>query len=239
MPPKFAFWAGVVTATAVISVIGFVVMAMLVVKGVDLGDGKANSKSNTGAVAAGENEPAAAQDSIDPDSLRNTRGEGDITVVEYSDLECPFCKQFHGTLQQLLADNEGEVRWSYKHFPLTSLHPKAQREAEASECAAEQGKFWEYVDRIIEITPSNNKLEDQELFNTAEFVGLDVDEFTDCLESGAMKDRVAQDAAEAQALGGTGTPFSVLIDEDGNVIGTIPGALPIASLQQALDQAKQ
>jgi protein-disulfide isomerase len=89
-----------------------------------------------------------------------------IIIVEYSDLECPFCKVFHNTMHQVVEANNGDVAWVYRHFPIPQLHPKAFRQAEATECAWEQGgneAFWKYTDRIFEITPSNNGLLEEEL----------------------------------------------------------------------------
>lgn len=91
-----------------------------------------------------------------------------VKIVEYSDLECPFCKMFHATLQEIISDPEykDKVAWVYRHFPLTQLHSKAPKEAEATECAAEVGGnegFWKFVDKINEITPANNKLDQADI----------------------------------------------------------------------------
>src|SRR3990172_9010082 len=84
-----------------------------------------------------------------------------VTLVEYSDFECPFCKRFHGTVKKLVDESGGRVRWVFRHFPLDDLHPvKARKEAVASECAAELGgndAFWKFADRFFELTPSNNR----------------------------------------------------------------------------------
>jgi protein-disulfide isomerase len=82
-----------------------------------------------------------------------------VTLIEYSDFECPFCKRFHATMQQVLAAEGNNVRWVYRQFPLDSLHSKARTEALASECAGEQGKFWEFVDSLFKVTPSNNGMD--------------------------------------------------------------------------------
>ena len=98
-----------------------------------------------------------------------------VKIVEFADMECPFCKRFHVTMQQVVKDSNGQVAWVYRHFPLDQLHSKARKEAEAVECAAEMGgneKFWAYLDRIMEVTPSNNGLDPAELLNTAAYVGL-------------------------------------------------------------------
>ena len=98
-----------------------------------------------------------------------------VKIVEFSDTECPFCKRFHTTMQQVVKDNNGQVAWVYRHFPLDQLHSKARKEAEATECAAEMGgseKFWAYLNRIMEVTPSNNGLDPAELPAIAAYVGL-------------------------------------------------------------------
>src|SRR3989344_1332658 len=98
-----------------------------------------------------------------------------VKIVEFSDTECPFCKRFHVTMQQVVKDSNGQTAWVYRHFPLDQLHSKARKEAEATECVAELGgneKFWAYLNRIMEVTPSNNGLDPAELLNTAAYVGL-------------------------------------------------------------------
>ncbi|KKW42008.1 MAG: Sodium/proton antiporter [Candidatus Magasanikbacteria bacterium GW2011_GWA2_56_11] len=82
-----------------------------------------------------------------------------ITIVEYSDFECPFCKRYHDTMAQIIAKYGNEVRWVYRHLPLDSLHRKARTEALAAECAGEQGKFWEFTDQVFAVTPSNDGID--------------------------------------------------------------------------------
>lgn len=79
-----------------------------------------------------------------------TRGSGKIILVEYSDFQCPFCARAFPTVQQVLKEYPGKVLFAYKHFPLTSIHPHAQKAAEASECARDQDKFWEFHDKLFE-----------------------------------------------------------------------------------------
>lgn len=88
----------------------------------------------------------------------------EVLLIEYSDPECPFCKRFQETLKTVMTQygDNGNVAWVYRHFPLDSIHPKSRKEAEAFECAGELGgstKFWEYADKLFEITPSNNQLD--------------------------------------------------------------------------------
>jgi len=87
-----------------------------------------------------------------------------ITIVEFSDPECPFCKQFHATMHKVIEayGADGKVAWIYRHYPIAQLHPKAQKESEALECAGDQGGtslFWEYADKLYETTNSNNSLD--------------------------------------------------------------------------------
>lgn len=142
-----------------------------------------------------------------------------VLLVEYSDTECPFCKNFHATLNGLVDTygKEGKFTWVYRHFPLDSLHKKARTEAEATECAAELGgntKFWEYTNLLYETTTSNDRLDAAELPKIAQAVGLDVNAFNACLASGKHKQAVEDDVQEAMANGGRGTPFSIFVLQD-------------------------
>ena len=91
-----------------------------------------------------------------------------VVLVEYSDTECPFCKVFHATAHQLLKDYDGKIAWVYRHYPIPQLHPKAPKEAEATECVASlsnEETYWKYLDSIYETTGSNNRLDDG-VYNT-------------------------------------------------------------------------
>ena len=81
----------------------------------------------------------------DTDHVRGDAG-AKVTIIEYSDFDCPYCSRFHTTMNQVVQQYSGQVRWVYRHFPLDNLHPDARAKAVASECAGEQGKFWEFAD---------------------------------------------------------------------------------------------
>ncbi|MEI6494824.1 MAG: thioredoxin domain-containing protein, partial [bacterium] len=141
-----------------------------------------------------------------------------IKVVEFSDIECPFCKTFHNTM--LTIDKEyvatGKIAWVFRQFPLVQLHSKAPKEAEATECAAELGgndKFWQYLDKLFATTPSNDKIDLAVLPKIAKDLGLDTKSFEACLASGKYTAKVAESVAEANAAGGQGTPFPVIISD--------------------------
>lgn len=234
MPPKFAFWAGIVTATAVIAIIGFALMLYLLLSGTELGSGAAaaptvKAAANTNAAAPAE---PTVTGSVDMKKVRNIQGKGDLTLIEFSDLDCPFCKQFHPTVKQILKDYDGKVGVSFMHFPL-SIHPGAQGAAIAAECAAEQNKFWEFVDGHF-AGQGTNLTADQHIA-AAEKLGLNKDTFADCVNNKKTESTVDEDAALAQSLGATGTPFSVIVDKKGTIVGSINGALPAAQVKAKLD----
>lgn len=163
-----------------------------------------------------------------------------VVIVEYSDLECPFCKTFHATMHRIIDfyGKDGSVAWVYRHFPLPQLHSKAIRESEASECAAELGgndAFWKYVDRIFAVTPSNDGLDLALLPEIAADVGLDRAAFERCLTSGKYRAKIEASYDEAIAIGARGTPHSVII-ANGEYI-PIEGAQPFGALQAVIDAA--
>jgi len=166
-----------------------------------------------------------------------------VTLVEYSDFECPFCKRFHLTAKQLVNESKGQVRWVYRHFPLDELHPvKARKEAAAAECAAELGgndAFWKFADRFYELTPSNNRTDiDKVLPQIAREIGLDSAKFASCLASGKHDQRVNEDQQNAVATGGRGTPWSLIVSKGGKIY-PLSGAQPYATIKQLVDLALQ
>lgn len=176
----------------------------------------------------------------DQDHIRGAK-DAKVTLVEFSDTECPFCKRFHPTMKQLVEKYPDDVRWVYRHFPLDSLHSKARKEAEATECAAELGgedAFWAYLDRLFEVTPSNDRLDLAELPNIATAVGLDRGKFEECLKSGRQAGRIAAQLADATNAGGDGTPYTVLISPNGEKL-PLSGALPFEKVSGVIDQVLQ
>jgi len=174
------------------------------------------------------------------DHIRGDPG-APVTLIEYSDFECPFCKRFHPTMKQLLREFDGRVRWVYRHFPLDELHPgKARKEAAAAECAAELGgndAFWKFADRFYELTPSNNKTDvDRVLPQIAREIGLDQARFAACLASGRHDRRVEEDYQNAVATGGRGTPWTLIVSKRGKVYA-LSGAQPYAAVKQLVELA--
>ena len=177
--------------------------------------------------AGGENAPSIQTFEI----TKNDHIRGDfnapITLVEFSDFECPFSERHYLTLKKILADYKGKVRLVYKHFPL-GFHPNAQKAAEASECAGEQGKFWEYHDKLFENFTSGYSLENFKKW--AKDLGLKPDEFNNCLDSGKYAKKVQTDYQEGLQKGVKGTPTTFV---NGQLVS---GALPYESFRQVIEQ---
>ncbi len=199
-------------------------------------------KSAPQPVAQGQNQPSSTDQTVsgvqaDDHVFGNPSAE--VTIIEFSDTECPFCKRFHETMNKVMAEygKDGKVAWVYRQLPLPQLHPKAPREAEATECAAELGGndvFWKYTNSLYAVTPANNGLEDAQLFTLAAEAGLDAGAFKKCLESGSMKERVEKDVAEATTLGINGTPHSLILYKGKQI--PIEGAQPFEVVKQLIEQ---
>jgi Na+/H+ antiporter NhaA len=140
---------------------------------------------------------------VDPDRdhLRGRR-ESPVTVVEYGDFECPYCGQAEPVVRELLADF-GDVRYVWRHLPLTDVHPRAQLAAEATEAAAKQGKFWDMHDVLF---LHQNALKPQDLIGYARELGLNADKFAEDLRKHAGAPRVAEDVDSADLSTVSGTP---------------------------------
>jgi len=165
-----------------------------------------------------------------------------VKLIEFVDLECPFCKRFHLTLKQIMEGElgmTGQVAWVYRHFPLDSIHTKARTEAQAIECAATLGgeaKFWKFVDEIFKITPSNDQLDLKELPKIALRLGLDETLFTECLAANKDKEKIEKDLQDALNSGGRGTPWSIVINKAGKKF-PINGALPYEAVKATIEEA--
>lgn len=170
--------------------------------------------------------------------LGNPKAE--LVIVEYSDTECPFCKQFHNTMRRVMDTygKDGKVAWVYRHFPIDQLHKKARKEAEATECAFDQGgndKFWAFTNMLYEKTPSNDGLDSKQLSVIAKDVGLDVNRFNTCLSSGTFATKVEADYQDGLKAGARGTPYSIIITKKDGAKIPVNGAQPYDSLKSTID----
>ena len=163
-------------------------------------------------------------------------GEEDapVTIIEFSDFQCPFCKSFKDQTFGLIQENyidTGKVKFVYRDFPLSSIHSMAQKGAEASECADDQGKFWEYHDVLFEKQQEWTTIGASKLKEYAANLGLDSGDFDSCLDSGKYEDEVNQDLSDGSIVGVQGTPSFFVNGVQ------LSGAQPYASFQAAIEQA--
>lgn len=161
-----------------------------------------------------------------------------IIIVEYTDLECPYCKSFQQTMKFLMDDygKKGQVAWVVRHLPVPQLHSKAPYEHQAAECAAELGgndAFFAYIDKVFGRTPSNNGLDLELLPAIAGEVGLDKTKFTACLQSGKYAEYIKNQAAGAVLAGAQGTPYSVVFFENQRL--PVPGAQSAKTMRSLID----
>lgn len=155
-----------------------------------------------------------------------------ITIIEYSDLECPFCARVHPTIKQVIADYDGKVNWVFRHFPL-SFHPNAEKAAEATECAAEQGgndKFWAMADMIYEKGSDNTQLE-----TYAKDIGLKVPAFKTCMTSGKFAAKISAMEQSGTKAGIRGTPGNLIVNHTTKQVKVVSGAQPLANFKTAID----
>ncbi len=163
-----------------------------------------------------------------------------ISLIEYSDFECPFCKRFHDTPKQILKDNP-DVNWVYRHFPLGFHDPLATQQAEASECVADlkgNDAFWEYSDLIFETTNSNMGMEASQLTDLAVQIGVNKNAFQSCLDSEQFAQNVQDDIQSGVNAGITGTPGNIIRNNETGEVILISGAYPIKAIQAAIDELR-
>jgi protein-disulfide isomerase len=150
-----------------------------------------------------------------------------ITIVEFSDFQCPFCKRFHDeTYQSLLDAYPGQIRFVYRNLPLTSIHPDAMSAAVASLCANDQNVYWDYHDKLF----SSELLNRDVYVQYANELNLDAEKFSACLESGKFDEFISQDMDFAFNLGVQSTPTFFI-----NGLAIV-GAQPLTSFQNLIDK---
>ena len=164
---------------------------------------------------------------IAPDDPSQGKADAPVTVVEFSDFQCPFCQRVMPTLKELRTKYGDRMRLVWKDFPLTQIHPQAFVAAQAGNCAREQGKFWEYHDRLF---ANQQALQPEFLKKYAAEIGLDTAKFNQCLDSSKYEARVQEALGSGNRLGITSTPTVYV---NGRMIN---GAQPIDVFQSVVDE---
>ncbi len=182
-----------------------------------------NTNQGGGEVVA----PAADLPAVTSDDHVKGPENAKVTLVEYSDFECPYCAKHKETVDQIVEKYGNQVRVVFRHFPL-SFHPNAEKAAEASECAAEQGKFWEMHDKIFAANDAGTMSVDK-WKEEAKNLGLNTKKFNECLDSGKYADNISDESASGAAAGVEGTPATFVNGE------LVSGALPFDQFKQIID----
>ncbi len=173
--------------------------------------------------------PRRYEVSLDDDPVKGSP-DAPVTIVEFSEFQCPYCGLYIRETFPKIDETyikTGKVKYVFRDFPLTAIHPNAQKAAEAAGCAARQGKFWEYHDILFN---HQDALELSSLKQYAADLGLDTAQFDACLDSGAMAEEVAKDLADGQQYGVTGTPAFFV-----NGI-KLTGAQPFGAFQELIEE---
>jgi len=203
------------------------------------GDIASNPTRDTkGKVGQPSGQPAQAGEFRIPDETDHVQGNPDapITIVEFSDLECPFCARIHPTLKRIVEENE-DVRWVFRHFPLSTIHSRALSAAVASECIARLGtndNFWTFIDEAF---VNQRKLGDTWYREMALSFGIDSGAFAGCVNDKGVVADIQTDLDEATSAGGRGTPYVVVITPTGQLV-PFSGALPYEQVSAVIEQAR-
>ena len=244
LSPKASFGLGLLAGVLVLCTLGFFILLAIMLKGggVNLGGSREAGGDNYAAAPSPSPSPSApaplGEDvvgevkPITKDDHVRGDAKAEVTLFEWSDFQCPFCGRFHPTMVQLLSEYEGKVKWVYRHFPL-SFHPEATPAANASECAAEQGKFWEYADKLIENQATLSAATYPKL---AADLKLNTSKFNDCFTAKKYQAKITQQMNDGSAAGVTGTPGTIIVAADGSK-QLVPGAVPYEQLKAMVDAA--
>ena len=238
LSPKFAFYAGLVGGILLIGTIGFEVMLGLYVRGESNPSSATNTNNEPTQVVDNGSNPPPSQPAgelppvTDADHVTGNKNAA-VTVIEYSDYECPFCERFHPSVQQVLKEFGDKVRVVYRHFPLDSIHQKARPFAEASECIAKlkgNDAFWKFTDTVFS-RGGAGAMTLEDLPKLAKDLGVGEKAFSDCQKSDDAKKRVENQYQGGITAGVRGTPGSFINGTE------VPGAVPYEQLKQMVETA--
>ncbi len=229
--PRTMFTFGVVTG----------MVAILLLNNLGMISGVSTNAAAPAPTVAAAADPAAKTPPAGPlapvtdkDHVRGDLKKAKVVMVEYSDFQCPYCSKHHPTLEKVYAEYGDQIAWVYRHFPL-SFHPNAEPTALASECASEQGKFWEFADAMF-AGQSDNLESDAAtatafVTKTATSLKLDMTKFNKCVADAKYQSVVDTDQASGSTAGVNGTPATYI---NGTLVS---GAVPYASMKKMIDDA--
>lgn len=209
--------AGVLIAGAIL--FGFVYM-----KGEGSGTGGTPTAQNPKIPAIGEG-----------DHVIGNPKTAEITLVEYSDLQCPYCTRFHPVVEQVVKDYGGKVAWAYRHFPLSQIHPEALPASIASECVASLKGTDAFFNFVNDVFLNQGRIGISLYRELGAKAGISAGDLDACIAKNESEAKIKQQFADAVGAGGQGTPFTIILDKKGKTLGVIPGALPIEQVKAQID----
>jgi protein-disulfide isomerase len=235
VPPKTMFIGGIVGGVLVLCTIGFFILL-----GMKLSGPSNVALAPSAAVPQGDEAPAPVGKPADVTSDDHVLGPNNakVTLIAYSDFQCPFCQRFHPTALKLVNDYKGKVRLVFRSFPLSSIHPQAQKASEAAECVASlkgNDAFWKYADALFQ---NQDTLSETLFADLAVKAGVNKGAFQSCLSSGKFAAKVNASEAEGASAGVQGTPATFVIAPDGSA-ELMGGALPYEQAKTYIERALQ
>lgn len=231
---KTSFFLGLTIGIAATSTLSLIGLFVLIFSGQNLGENKKENVNQVGTVNTNieqpsnpEPAPLAEVPPVTADDYVKGNQNAKVTLIEYSDFQCPYCARHYDTINQIIKNYGDKVRVIFRHFPL-SFHPEAEKAAEASECAGEQGKFWQMHDAIFEANLAG-EMSVAKWKETAKKLGLNTKQFNNCLDSGKYAEKIRQQMISGSAAGVEGTPATFVNGE------LVSGAIPYEQFKQIID----
>lgn len=241
--PKTMFILGLAGGIGSMALLALVCILVLLLNGTGINFGK-----GAAAQAVAENNPPAANNpgANDPSAQTPPAGplpdvtkadhikgkdSAKVTIIEYSDFQCPFCQKHEASIEQALKDFPNDVRVVYRYFPLSSIHPLAQKSAEAAECGAQQGKFWEMHGQLFALGATSAGLSIDGIKKIAADLKLDTTKFNKCLDNDETKSIVDKQYQDGSTAGVSGTPANFINGQ------LVEGAVPYDQFKQSLTAA--
>jgi protein-disulfide isomerase len=217
--PKINFFFGLLVGIAVVALVGFSLLAIT-------NDSEKKVVKTGEEQVAGEQQVAEVSLEINENDHVLGNRNASVKVFEFSDFQCPYCSMFHEVMHQIADEYGDQIAWVYKQFPIAS-HPLGMPGSMATECAGEQGKFWEMADEIF----NNQETLSQDSFETfAEELGLDVNQFNSCVADEKYYDKIVSDYNLGIDAGVQGTPTNFINGQ------MIPGAVPYENMKELIDE---
>ncbi len=235
VPPKTLFVGGIVGGVLVLCTVGFFILLGMKLSGPSSAAPAPIAVNNQGDEAP---TPVGKPAAVTSDDHVLGPNNAKVTLIAYSDFQCPFCQRFHPTALKLVNDYKGKVRLVFRSFPLSSIHPQAQKASEASECVASlkgNDAFWKYADFLFQ---NQDSLGDALYADLAVKVGANKGAFQSCLSSGKFAAKVNAAEAEGASAGVQGTPATFVVAADGSA-ELMGGALPYEQAKAYIERALQ